>query len=556
MSEDAGATIEPKSDEPIGRRRMRTARAGIRWTIAIAVVLCVAIVSGLGFYLLSGAGGAKSLTAAYVPKASIAFLDVRTDLPGDQHEKLANFLAHFPGFKDRAQFDNAFDTMLNRLTGAVSQEFEYTSAFKPWAEGEISIAVTGVAFPIGLDVVAVVSVKDRAKAQAWISDTTAGQGYVAGSYAGNTIYTHSGSTATAYALTDKALLYGTPDAVKESLDAPKKGSLSGDANYQRAMKSFSGDRIASFYFATAPLLRGFFIPLADHGVSQDEVNFGIGALPAWFGGSIRVENDRIVAEIASPPVGSSPASSHSSRIAGQLPSSTVALLEIHSAGKLASQATSASKDTRAPGQLQSIASNVEQVLGLIGGTDWLQDVGLAVIEDGTDFHAGLVGQTADADTAGGKMSGISTLLAISSGLTGLGVSQENYNGTTITLVHVNANSLLGIPALDLALASKQNLILVGFDDAFVKSVLDTKSSNSLASVGNYTSAMQAAGQSNAGYLFLNLGGALDQLGPTLLSLDRAAYDLYTRPYLSHVGGASLVQLTSHPITSRLVVMAK
>jgi hypothetical protein len=58
-------------------------------------------------------------------------------------------MSHFPGFKDRAQFDTALDELLNRLTSAVSPDLTYTSAFKPWMEGEVSIAAwaAGLATP-------------------------------------------------------------------------------------------------------------------------------------------------------------------------------------------------------------------------------------------------------------------------------------------------------------------------------------------------------------------------------------------------------------------------
>jgi hypothetical protein len=117
----------------------------LRWGIAGAVVLCVTLVTAGGVFVLSGAAGAKSLTAGVAPKNAVAFLEVRTDLPGDQHAKLADFMSHFPGFQDRAQFDNALDNVLNKLTAAVSPDLQYTSAFKPWMEGEVSL----VALPDG-----------------------------------------------------------------------------------------------------------------------------------------------------------------------------------------------------------------------------------------------------------------------------------------------------------------------------------------------------------------------------------------------------------------------
>ena len=147
----------------------------LRWGIAGAVVLCVALVTAAGIFVLSGAAGAKSLTASVAPKDAVAFLEVRTDLPGDQQTNLADFMSHFPGFEDRAQFCNAMDNLLNKLTGEVLPDLQYTSAFKPWMEGEVSIAVmntgafdpgTGYAPPSS---VAILALKDRAAAQTWIA---------------------------------------------------------------------------------------------------------------------------------------------------------------------------------------------------------------------------------------------------------------------------------------------------------------------------------------------------------------------------------------------------
>ena len=44
-------------------------------------------------------------------------------------------MTHFPGFKDRAQFENGFDELLNRITGQISPQLTYTSAFKTWTSG-------------------------------------------------------------------------------------------------------------------------------------------------------------------------------------------------------------------------------------------------------------------------------------------------------------------------------------------------------------------------------------------------------------------------------------
>jgi hypothetical protein len=553
-------------------------RGRLRWGIAIAIVACVAIVTGLGAFVLSGAGGTRSLTAGYAPKDTIVFLTVRTDLPGDQREKLVQLLAHFPGFKDRAQFDTGYDTLLNRLTGFVSQDLEYTSAFKPWTEGELSIAVTRVALPSTIDVAGILSLagpkgtlpgtvemvgiaalKDRAKAEDWIKSQTASEAYLPQDYAGTVVHIKPfGSTPTAYAVTEKVLLFGTPAAVKASLDTATIGSLEAEAGYRTAMASFSGDRIASFYVATRPLANALYGDVSGvGGLSREELDFALASMPGWLAGSLRVESDRFVVDMAAPGTGRSAGSSrHPSRLAAELPASTVALVEAHSVGQLVRQALAAYGGAEAPASYRSLVQTVQAGIKAIGGVDWLGDAALAVTGDGTTFSGGLVAEAGDSETAAAEVGLLTNALVLTSNTTGIVTRQETYKGTTITLVHVPANTLYGNPALDAALAAKGSLIVVGWDEDFVKAVLDTTPGSSLARVGDYRAAMHDAGEYNTMSVFVNLGVLVDQVGPSMLSADRSYYDLYIKPYLSHLGGVALVQTDDQPIISKLVVMAK
>ena len=178
-------------------RTQATRGRKLRWVVAIAVVTVVTLVSAAGVFFLSGGGGAaKSLTAGNAPQETLVFVDFRTDLPGDQHQKLADFMTHFPGFKDRAQFENAFDELLNRVTSQISPELTYTSAFKAWTSGEISIAVTDLGLTAGLISGAapqgalIVSLKDRDAAEAWVASEAARRGliFTASTYAGTTLH--------------------------------------------------------------------------------------------------------------------------------------------------------------------------------------------------------------------------------------------------------------------------------------------------------------------------------------------------------------------------------
>lgn len=557
-----GARLEALGDDwaaGVGAVELSPRRGRMRWGVAIGIVACVAIVTTLGAFILSGAAGTKSLTVGFVPKQTVFFMTVRTDLPGDQHDKLVEFTAHFPGFKDRAQFDTAFDEVLNRLTSSVSQDLSYTWAFKPWMAGEISIAVTRIAYPDTVDAVAIVSVKDRAKAEDWIKSVLASESYVGASYGGTTVYAKgSGATASAYAVTDKALLFGTPSAVRASLDAGTNGSLEGEANYKAAMKSFSGDRVASFYMATGPLMSELYGSLGQSaGLSRDDIAFMLSSMPPWLAGSVRVESDRVVVDMASPKMGTTASlGNHSSRLAGQVPASTIGIVEVHSVGQLVNRAIAMYEAPLAPAGYRSIATSVRDALKTVGGIEWLGDAAVVVTENGTTFSGGLVAETKDSQTAGLKVDTLTNLLTLSSSSFGIVTHEETYKGVRITVAHMDANSTSGTPALDIAFASKDNLIIAGWDAAFVKAMIDTTPANSLAAQGDYKSAMAAAGESNEMSVFVNVGAIAAQMGPSMYPSDPTYYDLYLKPYLSHLGGVAVAQIDAQPIVTKIVVMAK
>jgi hypothetical protein len=258
--------LAPVGDGWTPAAQLGPARAGsrrLRWGIAGAVMLCVVLVSTGAVYVLSGASGSKSLTANVAPKNSVAFLEIRTDLPGDQHGKLADFMSHFPGFKDRSQFDTALDEVLNRLTRSVSPSLSYTSAFKPWMEGEVSIAVTSLGSSVTATpsmsastepgVVVIVALKDGTAADKWVSSELATEhiSTTESDYDGTTLWSFgTDGNAGAYAFTDQDLLMGSPDGVKAAIDSKSKGSLADNPSYKAAMASLAGDSLARFYLDT------------------------------------------------------------------------------------------------------------------------------------------------------------------------------------------------------------------------------------------------------------------------------------------------------------------
>jgi hypothetical protein len=586
----AEGTVVPMADEwaaGVGAHRVESRRSGrLRWGIAGAIVVVVVALTTAGAAVLSGAGGAKSLTASLAPKDSVFFMEVRTDLPGDQRSNLAAFMSYFPGFKDQSQFDNALDGLLNMLTAAVSPDLQYTSAFKPWMEGEVSVAVedfgpstapssatcsdvwsaAGWATAAGRipSAVATFALKDRAAAASWVGGEVARLKLSATpqSYGGTTINVLGGMEQGAYALTDQDLLLGTVAGVKAALDTATKGSLADSTNYQAAMKPVSQDSLARFYVDPKTLISGgigsYVVALCRMpgvvAASLPRVNSA--SMPEWVAGSIRAESGRIVVETDMPrPAGTPTYGNHESQLAGSLPGSTVATFQAHSIGQALEGGINALESASpsagiGPGQIGSL----QNALAAIGGVDWLGDGTAVVTRDGASFGGGLVIEAPDAATARSKLGTITGLVGLSGIVAGVKSRTESYQGSTITVVSVPA-SIAGTDVA-LALAAKDNLVVAGYTDAFVKAVLDTTPANSLASQADYAAVMAAAGTSNEASGYVNVPALADTLGTAVLQRDSQRWNRDYKPYFDHLGGVAFSVIDGSTITIRLVVTAR
>ena len=548
------ASIVPIGDEwaaGVGRASVSPRSRRLRWGIAGAVVLAVTLVTAGGVFVLSGAAGAKSLTAGVAPKNAVAFLEIRTDLPGDQHALLSDFLSHFPGFKDRGQFDFALDNLLNRLTSQVSSDLNYTSAFKPWIEGEVSIAAMAggtLASPAEPSAVAIFALKDRAAAQTWIAGelTRIAVKTTSQEYAGTTLYTMGAGLAEgAYAFTDQDLLLGTVTGVKAALDTKTNGSLADNPNYQAAMKSLSGDSLARFYLdprtAMTDMIGSAATPLAMSGAD----------LPAWVAGSIQAESGEMVMNVAMPRSGSTGPGNHASRLASVLPGNTVGVFEVHGIGKIVTDQLAALASTLPAGSAADSLKTIKNALGLVGGLDWLGDGVAVVTKDHSVYGGGVVVEAGDAATASSKVALVTTYAALAGGTLQISSRTETYKGISITVFSVPNGT--GKP-VEIALAAKDSVILAGYTDAFVKAVIDTTPATSLSSQPDYTAVMAAAGAANDQSMYVNIPALEDQIGIAALSSSRWTTDY--KPYFDHFGGIGYAVIDGNTVILRLVVTAR
>jgi hypothetical protein len=171
--------------EPVITQGPPRRRSRMRWIVAAVVVALVVGSSAAIAAVLTGASPQASILG-YVPADSIAYAELRLDLPGDQRQAVAAFLSKFPGFRDQAALDSKLDEALDKfLEGVTNNGQTYTKDIKPWFGGEVGASVgplpaaatlmSGSAAP-EFRALALLSVKDPAAAQAWFDGVIADSG--------------------------------------------------------------------------------------------------------------------------------------------------------------------------------------------------------------------------------------------------------------------------------------------------------------------------------------------------------------------------------------------
>ncbi len=155
-------------------------RSRARWVAALGIVALIVGVTAFATLSLTGSSPASTV-AGYVPADSVAYGELRLDLPGDQRQEIGKFLSKFPGFADQAALDTKLDEVLDRLLAdGTDGKQTYTRDIKPWFDGELAFSMG----PLPSDPKALteegsaaahtralllLSIKDEALARAWFT---------------------------------------------------------------------------------------------------------------------------------------------------------------------------------------------------------------------------------------------------------------------------------------------------------------------------------------------------------------------------------------------------
>jgi hypothetical protein len=527
----------------------------VRWAIAL---IGVALVVGVTAAIVALAAGRPnpSIAVGYMPDDAVQYSEYRFDLPGDQRQKLASFLSAFPGFDDQAAIDTKLDETYDRLIAGVSNdEQSYTADIEPWfgdqiamGSGPISISDNLSAFgmPVGPQGLVVVSITDQALAADWV-EGLGDRELTRGEYKGATLFSGPSDHGFAFsiAINDEVLIAGLDAAVKAAVDSNGNGRLADDPEFKAALGLATRDYVLfSFMDHRSQFASYLDIAREQGGDAQvtaiaEEV---LGLVPAWTGTYGRFENDAVVVETAQPSVDLGVDLSNSgSALLGAAPPDTIAYAEVHDVGAALSAVVGRFR------AYPEIEDQIKQAENMIGQPvedifDWWGDVAVVVSqgEDGT-FGGGVLIAPTDPEAADRIFQVLRGFLVLGGGSAGVEVRDVPHGTATITVVDLS--NVEGAAPDDLppgyepeiAYAVTPELIVIGYGQAFVESVLDAGPGPSLADDARVTGLLDRVGEQNLGFAFLDVRAVREALEPLMredMSPDEwARYDTEIKPFL-------------------------
>jgi hypothetical protein len=519
----------------------------------------VAIIVGATAVIVALASGrpSPSIAVGYMPTDTVSYSEYRLDLPGDQRAKMAAFLGKFPGFADPSTMQKKLYEVFDRILRAASKDKQtYTANIEPWFGGQIAMGSGPIArptqtstgaSPLGNSGLFVVTVKDKTKATDWLK-LTIGNSLTETAYNGTTIYGIGGGGADAgfsVIVTDKVMLLGTDTAVRAAFDSNGAGKLADNAEFKAAFGTVSRDYVSFSYTGVRGLLQSI-VSMAGAGSGLDKTTVDdelLSMVPAWEASTLRFENDALVGDAAYPRIDIGyDAKNKRSSLIGHAPPGTIFYAESHDIGPALNALIGR---LRKLPDLREPFKQIDAAVGVAGGFDglfgWWGDAAVAVSKgaDGS-IGGGLLIQPTDAAAAKRTFDTLRSFLVLAGGNSGITLKDVAHGDATITVIDFSAaaQSSGRLPAgvkAEIAYTVTNDVVVIGYGEAFVAAVLDAGPGPSLADDSRVVDLVKRVGQDNIGLAFVDVRAIRDLVEPLVKNLapaDKwAYYEKEIRPYL-------------------------
>jgi hypothetical protein len=572
----------------------------LRWVVALLVV-AVVVAGGVGAALLRTSSTAgTSAVLGYAPADTILYAEARLDLPGSQRAEVAKTLAAFPGFADQSSLDAKLGELYDRIIrAATNDKHDYQTEIAPWFGGQIAVAQgpsgslaslaglgggsaapTPTADPaaslppctggdaatpapsvgMSLDVRALTlaSVTDAAKAEAWATSILADSGTTTSDRTCDGVVVHlvqpagtsAGVPEVGWAILDsRVLVAGDLTSIRLAIATRGTSGLSSVQSFKDAVAALPGDHVGFMYEALRASLSAQLDGLRSvdtDGTLTALANMLEGQLPEWIAGDLKAADGNVVVDTAQPANDLASTTNRASDLAALAPGNTIALFDMHDLG--ATLKTLKDKATAEP-KLAPYVKQLDDAVGLLGGFDaalgWIGDAGVAVTSDGTSVSGGILIRPDDATAATQLFTQLRSLVALGGGGSGVAISDEPYNGATITTVDLSSlaplleagmgNSLGGMsipPDLKLVYTATDKVVVLTTDPAFAKAVIDaSQGGDSLAKDARFSALLDKAGAKNTGLRWVDVTAVRGLVEGQMPADARTSYDANVRPYL-------------------------
>jgi hypothetical protein len=526
---DDWASLGPPSRAVVPALTVRPDRRRPRRRVVLpGLVAAVLLVVVGGAFAVLNAGSGPSPIDAYAPREATAFAEVRFDAPGDQKIALAQLLLRVPGLSRPADASGEMASGIASLVGAATGHpvEGYPSDVRSWVGGAIGVAAFLPADGGDTRLLAMIGVHDVAGAGVWADAYLGAAGGLASTeqVRGGTLRHGADGSAIAVVAGDafgggtgSVLLAGAEGDVRSALNAAASGNgLASTDGFRAARSALPGDELGRVFAdagaARSWLAAGGFSGLGWTAGQRDTASAVLARLPAWAAIRIRAEGDALTVGAASTG-GSSTGTATADSIAGNLPSDTVAVLELRDAGALLSSWLDTLRTTGARVAIDTVDGAISGVGGIKGV---LAQVGVAdalATWDGSHLRAGLVIRTTDAVATRRLLDSVRALAAFAKAP----LTDEAHGETTITTAQapdaVPDLPLIGRPTVEVAM--RGDLLILGVGSGFASAVLDAGPGHSLAGVPAYQRAIARAGANGTASCFVDAQAARglgDRLG--------------------------------------------
>ncbi|HUP82582.1 MAG TPA: DUF3352 domain-containing protein [Candidatus Limnocylindria bacterium] len=543
-----------------------------RWRWAVVGVATILVVGLLGaaFVLSQPKSGAPSTVARYAPSGTAFLVELHQDLPGDQHNLLAQFMSHFPGFADQAAFDQKIDETFESLLAHQDAPISWEQDIKPWFGGQIGVFSAHVnpsfGTPPSTTVALTIKSGQRAALEAWLTPMLGS--WSQNDYEGQTIW--SGRFPDSHDLltlawSDEALLMSTRiEDLEAALDvrADRSLGLADDSYFLQQLAGLHADRLGTFYFDGRVIAQ----EMRDQGTYEQGFPpggalGGLGATDAIIDaiairtlGEIRAEGDHLALTTrAERPANSNlpPASANRSTDLAELaPGDSLFYAEVRDVGQtIGFYVEQSLLPVASAGGAPIDLSGIQQMLGVPPQDffDFVVDASVSVSGSAIAPEVGLVATVDDNAIATARVNKIVGLLRAAMQFGGgVTIGTEQHGAATLTVITLESG-MAGAPETSVAVSVTGGRLLIGTHD-FVIGILDRTRDQSLAARADYQAAIAAGGAANAGVVFVDIGAAISAyhtVVPMLLGEGSTEYELNQKPFLVPLSHLAVVTTTDN-----------